>query len=683
MRTFAIVNCKTLIFYMVLGILTGMPSIVFGKGKKDSLILERIYAFNEAHHNIPDSIEDNAYVKYRFNVERRNPTLWLIPTMYVMAKDEREYIRESYNRLNYIDFNEHKMDIKSQVLSGTIRRNRRAMPTLRELIIPNVYDATLYNGHILSPFNRHNRRHYKFSQRVLADGTTRLEFHPKFYNTQFINGYAIVDSESGHIIRTVMNGEFDMISFRSEVYQSDEEWPLPTPKRSTMAATFNFLGNRISAVIDGYFNCEKAISDTIERVSDRQMMDTLRVVPLTETDKRIYAEYDERHRQPDTVVVDTTPQKTNLLKKIFWDTIGENLVTPISAESEHASFRISPLIDPLQLSWSDTRGFRYKINLRTRYTFSPHRYLTFNPRFGYNFKFREFYFTMPLRMTYNPKRNGYAEVVYGNGNRISNSQVAETINHQHGDSLNFEQTNIDKFKDYELRVFNNIMVFDWLDIETGFNYHNRVAINKDFMREYGMPTEYRSFAPMIGIKLRPWKSGPVVSIDWERSITGVLNSDIKYERWEFDGSWKLKLPGLRVINMRAGAGFYGHKKQNYFVDYVNFRDNNLPEGWEDEWSGNFELLRSRVYNESNYYLRANVSYDSPMMVGSWIPYLGKYIERERFYLGTAIVERSKPYFELGYSFTNRYISIGIFSGFKSTKYQEVGFDFEIELFRRW
>ena len=658
-----------------------MPSIVFGRGKKDSLILQRIYDYKESHVTMPDSIEDHVYAKFRFNVERRNPTLWLIPTMYVMAKDEREYIRESYNHITYLK--NHKIDLNQQVLSGTIRRNRRAMPTLKDLLVPDVYGEVLYDGRILSPFNRHNRRHYKYSQTRLNDGTTRLNFRPKFYNTQLLNGYAIVDSKSGHIIRSVLNGEFDMISFRTEVYQSDENWPLPTPKRCTTAATFKFFGNRITALLDGLFNCEKTLPDSITSyITDREMMDTLRMIPLSETDKRIYADYDLK-RQPDTVVVDTTPKKENLLKKIFWDTIGENLVTPIAAESDKAYFRLSPLIDPMQLSWSDRRGFRYKINLRSRYTFSPHRYLTFNPRFGYNFKFREFYFTMPLRMTYNPKRNGYAEIIYGNGNRISNGQVADFINHQHGDSLSFDVSDYDKFTDNHLRVFNNIMVFDWLDIESGFIYHHRKAINKDFMRQYDMPIVYRSFAPMIGVKVRPWQKGPVFSIDWERGITGVYNSDIKYERWEFDASWKYNLPGLRVLNMRMGSGFYGHKNKNYFVDYANFRDNNLPEGWEDEWSGNFELLRSRVYNESDYYYRANISYDSPMMIGSWVPYLGKYIERERFYLGTVVVEHSKPYVELGYSFTNRYISIGLFAGFKGTKYQEVGFDFSYELFRRW
>ena len=674
-------KCKKLIGIIVLGILTGMPSTVFGREKTDSLILQRIYDFKDAHQSMPDSVEDHAYVKMRFNVERRNPTLWLIPTMYVMAKDEREYIRETYNRITY--FNQYKIDIKSQVLSTTIQHNRRAMPTLKDLMVPNVYETVLYEGRILSPFNRHNRRHYKYSQSLEEDGTTRLNFRPKSYNTQLINGYAIVDTKSGHIIRTVMNGEFDMISFRTEIYQSDEEWPLPTPKRCSIAATFNFLGNRITAVIDGYFNCKKTIPDTLGSVADRQMMDSLRVIPLSETDKRIYAEYDLKH-QEDTVTIDTVPQKENLLKKIFWDTIGEHLVTPLAAETENASFRMSPLIDPLELSWSDTRGFRYRINLRSQYAFSQHRYLNFNPTFGYNFKFREFYFTMPLRMTYNPKRNGYAEVIYGNGNRISNGQVAEDIINHYGDTLHLNNTDVDKFSDNYLQVYNNIMVFDWLDIESGIVYHRRSAINKPIMQKYGMPTVYRSFAPMIALKISPWlNAGPLFSIDWERGITGVNRSNIKYERWEFDASWKYNLPGMRVLNMRAGAGFYGHREQNYFVDYANFHDNNLPGGWNDDWSGNFELLSGSVYNLSDYYIRANTSYDSPMLIASGIPYLGKFIEHERFYFGTAVIADSRPYFELGYSFTNRYVSLAMFAGFNGARFKQIGFDFSYEIFRRW
>ena len=662
-------------------ILTGMTISVAATNKKDSLVLDRIYEYQQTHTAAIDSIEDQVYAKFRFNVEKRNPVLWLIPSMYVMAKDPRQYIRESYSKV--LLKNAHDYDITNQVISSTIRRNRKAMPTLLDYMTPNIYDIALYEGHMLSPFNKTNRRYYRFVQKEQTDGTTRLEFRPKNYNTQLVNGYAIIDSKSGRIIRALLNGEFDMLRFRTEITQGEEGGRSVMPLKCTTAATFKFVGNRISALFDANYNCEKKVPDSIQCIKSRELMDQIRPIPLSETDKQIYEAYDLQQNK-DTTVQDTTPKKQRLWKKVFWDTIGDNLVTPISAESEDAYFKLSPIINPLYLSYSHSRGFRYKMNFRSRYTFSPHRYLTLNPTFGYSFKDHLFYFTAPLRMTYNPKRNGYTELVFGNGNRISNSSVMDVINKAHKDTINFDDTKMDLFKDQHLSLKNNIMLIDWLDIETGFIYHRREAFNKDLMREYNMPTEYRSFAPMIGLKFLPWLNrGPLFSLDYERGIKGVNKSDLEYERWEFDAQWKKKIPGLRVLNLRAGCGFYTNKKDNIFVDFANFRDENLPEGWDDDWSGNFQLLRSRVYNASDYYIRGNISYESPMLAATWIPYLGKYIEKERFYLSSVLLEHSRPYFELGYGFTNRYISVGAFASFQNTHFDRVGIEFEFELFRKW
>ena len=324
------------------------------------------------------------------------------------------------------------------------------------------------------------------------------------------------------------------------------------------------------------------------------------------------------------------------------------------------------------------------MNFRSRYTFSPNRYLTFNPTFGYGFKERLFYFTAPLRMTYNPKRNGYAELVWGNGNRVSSTNLMDVINAEHHDSINFENTDIDLFNDEHLSLKNNIMLFDCFDVEAGFIYHRRTAVNKGLMSQLGKPTEYRSFSPVIGLKLMPWLNrGPLFALNYERAIKGVNKSNLEYERWEFDAQWKKKIPGLRLLNLRAGWGIYTNRKDNLFVDFANFRDENLPEGWDDDWSGNFQLLGGRTYNESDYYLRGNISYESPMLVATWIPYLGKYIEKERFYISSVLLERSRPYFELGYGFTNRYISVGAFASFQNTHFDRIGVEVEFELFRRW
>ena len=665
----------------MLGILTSMPSSLFAWEKKDSLILFRIYDYPKYHLPYSDSIIDNVYAKFRFNVEKRNPTLWLIPTMYVLAKDERQYIRETYNKVLYT--NEHDFDIIGQVKAGTIRHNRKAMPTLRDLVYPKIYDVAIYDGHILSPFNRANKIFYKYHESPNEkDGTTRIDFKPKLYNTQLLNGYAIVETETGRILKSVLNGEFDMINFRTELNYSNKGGRFIIPWRTSTAATFNFVGNRISANLTSVHNCKSELPDSIQWAEGKATMDTLRPIPLTVEEEELYEKTEDYFPAP-PAPEDTITKKPNFFKKIFWDTIGETLVTPIRAETEQTYFKLSPIIDPLAIRYSDSKGFSYKMKLRFQYTFSPHRYLTFNPYFGYNFKIKQFFFDAPLRMIYNPKRNGYAELTIGNGNRISNSTVEELIKEEFGDTLDFTNMEMNKFKNTYIRAYNNIMLFDWLDIESGLVLHRRSAVNKQMMMKYNMPTVYTSFAPMIGIKILPWEKGPLFTTTWERGIKGIVSSNISYERWETDVQWKKRIPGLRVLNLRAGYGTYSLREQNYFVDFDNFQETNLPDGWDDDWTGDFQLLNGSEFNRSNYYIRANASYESPLMFATWLPYVGKYIEKERIYFNSVLLERSRPYYEFGYGFTNRYISVAGFASFKNSHFQHVGFKFDFEIFRRW
>ena len=135
--------------------------------------------------------------------------------------------------------------------------------------------------------------------------------------------------------------------------------------------------------------------------------------------------------------------------------------------------------------------------------------------------------------------------------------------------------------------------------------------------------------------------------------------------------------------MRIGTGFYTWKDSKaYFLNYENFQENNLYGGWNDDWSGEFELLRSDTYNTSDYYLRANVSYESPLLMLSWLPWLGHYMEMERIYCSVLDVQNIHPYVELGYGFTTRLISCGFFVS-NGRGNRSFGFKFGFELFRHW
>ena len=72
-----------------------------------------------------------------------------------------------------------------------------------------------------------------------------------------------------------------------------------------------------------------------------------------------------------------------------------------------------------------------------------------------------------------------------------------------------------------------------------------------------------------------------------------------------------------------------------------------------------------------------------MMALAHLPLFGRYIEAERIYLSALSIQHRRPYFELGYGFSNRYLSSGLFASFLNSEMQEIGFKVTLQLFSRW
>ena len=127
-------------------------------------------------------------------------------------------------------------------------------------------------------------------------------------------------------------------------------------------------------------------------------------------------------------------------------------------------------------------------------------------------------------------------------------------------------------------------------------------------------------------------------------------------RWAIPSS---PVPTSRLINAPWHRILYAKRgRSSYFLDYSNFRENTIPGGWNDGWSGEFELLNASWYNASNYYVRGNFTYETPLLAVSWLPLVGHYIEMERIYVSALSVKSLHPYLECGYGFTTRLFSVG-------------------------
>lgn len=658
-----------------------MPSFIFAKVTADSLVMDRLFSYKR---NLAPSISgftDDFYLKYSFRTVRRNPTLIFVPTMYSIARGNRNYIGENIGRISFKAIDDYRIDQKT--LKSTIPHNRKAMDVMMRFIIPNLYGISLFDKYMLSPFNYNNRIFYRYRISISDEGRACVNFTPKLNNTQLVKGFAIIDRYTGKIIHTRFSGEYDMVTFEVNAYMGDDDTPYALlPTRCDSKAVFKFMGNELRVRFYANFECKVPDIDSIDDKKAESIIDSVRPDPLERIEESIYREHIQENIAKDSAQATVVKRKNKMLKKT-WDIVDDYILSGQDASNDNASVTLSPLFNPLYLSYSHSHGLAYKMDIGARYIFAPDRYITFTPRLGYNFKIKKFYFNAPLHYTFDAKRNGWVELTWANGNRITNSSVLEIIQEENRDTIDFSSLNLDYFDDEMVSLSGNMQITKHLEMALGFVYHLRSAVNRHEMEQLGKPSEYRSFAPMVTLTFRPHPEGPTFTANYERGLTNILQSNIKYERWEFDASFKKVLHSLRKYNLRAGGGFYTNKSTDYFVDFANFHDNYIPGGWDDDWTGDFQLLNSQWYNASKYYFRTNVSYESPLLLVTWIPLIGKYIETERIYANFLQIEHTRPYTEIGYGLTNRYFSIGLFASFLNGSFNEFGSKFSFELFRRW
>ena len=658
-----------------------MPTISFSMEKTDS-IMEKVWSYRNQYTHKADNGHINTYLRYTLNTDRRNFSMFLIPTLHAFAKGDRQYISEIYGKIEIKGI--HNSTLKQQVISNTIPHNRQVSDAFTEYLTPNIYEMTIYDDKILSPFHRTNRIYYRYQVENDWTNYVCISFKPKWKSTQLIQGYAVVNAHTGRIINTMFDGEFNMLKFHVNVIEDNTNSVIPQKCEANL--TFKFLGNHISSHFLSTYNTPTTLPDSLRKVNDRERMDSIRTIQLREDELALYRQYDKRRWQKKMEAeakVDTVKEKKNTLESVLQN-IGDRLVSSSHANAGDVSFSLSPIINPQYLSYTHSRGVSYKIQLGARYNWNEKRYLTIQPQIGYNFGIRQLYHRTPIRMTYNPKRDGYAEIIIANGNRISNSSVLQVVKEKFGNDVEgYEHMELDYFTDNYIKAHNNVVAYDWLAFDAGLVYHVRRPKNVSGMLELDQPIVFRSFAPNLTLHISPWRKGPFFTMNYERSFKDIFASTLEYERFEFDVSHKFKLNRLRFINLKGGFGLYTNHRTTYFLDYANFRDENLPGGWEDDWTGNFQLLKSQWYNMSNYYARLNTSYESPLLFLSFLPWIGNSIEKERFYLSMLSIQHTHAYSEIGYSASTRFISIGAFASFLNTKFQDFGLKFTFELFRTW
>lgn len=609
--------------------------------------------------------EHNLYLKYHFDIEKRNPTMWLIPSLYTIARGDHNYFGEIYGTIRNDTLG--GTHINNLLKVSTIGSNSRTMPVMLDYINPKLYGKTIFADKILSPFHRSNRRLYRFRHGMNHNGTYTLYIRPKTRNPQLVWGSARIDASTGRIISCHLYGEYDMLKYEVDCVMNLAD---DTPARCMVTSKFSFLGNKITSRFDANYDFDaKELPDGTSKL---KMMEYVRPDSLTADEKALYAMKQEKsnaHRAADND--STAGRKSKPFQKKLWNIVNNYLIGSIGARGKNSMIRLSPIIDPTRLGYSNSKGVTYKISMSARTQLSDNGALLLTPQVGYSFKQNHIYVKAPLTWQIHDRHRQWVRIAYESGNRMSDARLSDTIKSRQ------------YFYDHNIAFDGNTNIGRCLSLNVGVVYHNRTAADKAQLEALGRTTAYKSFAPSVLLTIDPLHKWPVMTVSYERSIKGMIDSNTEYERWEGDISYNKILDAGRQYNLRVGAGVYTNHSTEYFVDFRHFHDTYLNDSWDDDWTGRFQLIDSRWYNASKYYLKANATYESPLLLAARIPPAGKYIETERLYLNLLRIQHTRLYSEIGYGFKTRFVTIGIFTGLLNGEVHEFGTKFNLELFRTW
>ena len=699
-------------------------------------ILQNIFEFSPFYSKIVDEYKADVYIKGRVKVHKSNKLVKYIPSMFRLEKGVNEYIIESLSEMQYTAPDIYNRKVKA--MTSTFPRNRGELTDLTDFLNMNIYSSSIMTDKLLSPLDRESSKFYTYllDSIVEVDNSRKYKISiiPKFKGTQLVNGYVWVSDEVWTIREVYFEGKFDMIEFKLRNIMGEDGYEEFLPVHLDMDINFRFMGNHLEMNADAWVKYQmvnfykggerrksqkkhshdltefyQLTCDSTTMITDPEKFEELRPIPLTVDEYFLYQIHRVRSGKVDWIFDNQVKEPEKKKATVFWGQLGDMLISSYNVNlAGLGSVRCSPLINPVMLDYSHSRGISYRQRFKFNKLFPNDRLLRIVPQVGFNFSKKELYVKGDMEFQYWPEKRGGIEVSAGNGNRIYSSVVLDKLKALPDSSFNFNEMELDYFKDVYLNVFHNLEPVNGLFIKAGVTMHWRHLMDKsrlmlkDFIEQAGggllhnldIRSEYNSFAPRVRIEWTPGmyyymngrrkmnvgSSMPTFIVDYERGFKGIFNSNDEHERVEFDVQQKIKLNQIRTLSYRAGFGLFTRMDNIYFVDFVNFKRSNIPEGWNDEIGGTFQLLDRQWYNSSRQYWRGHVTYESPFILlrplNRW---LGM-IQHERLYGGMLFMPHLNPYVELGYGIGTHIFDVGIFVSSMNGKFDTVGFKFTFELF---
>lgn len=353
---------------------------------------------------------------------------------------------------------------------------------------------------------------------------------------------------------------------------------------------------------------------------------------------------------------------------------------------EHSRLKLPAIITPSMVGWSRNKGFSLKTRIQWEYYGrQPHLQPLFEirPSIGYSFKQKQIYWEVPFLVRFLPQFDGSFYFNANGGAHMYSSRQADELRKklegiEKYDSLLhiIDHYGFHDYRDSQIKTDFSLSPLPGLRLSVGTRYHrrgmidwNKVAAATKLMRHFS------TIGPHVQVEWTPsqyyYREGkrriplyshyPTFRLNYERGFA-LGRGATHYERLETDAHYRLPLYAMRSLYFRVGGGVFTQRGKDCFLDYDYFKFSYMPDEWNDDLTGEFQLLNARWYNESRYYLRFTGTYESPMLLFSRMPYISRVVQKERVYLNLLTVRSLGFYSEVGYGISTHLLDLGAFVG---------------------
>lgn len=697
------------------------------KAHPEELIFSFVDSINTVLKNTNQISNDECslsiYLRHNMYTHRNGSIVRFIPRMPRLERGTNEYVTEAQLQLQLRPPGE--VDCKVVAFHSTARYLRPERFSAMGRFNFQIYQSKLFIDQLLNPFNRRNRKFYRYEYAFTHIGndtlatTVRVNIHRRFNNEELAYGYADVDVKTGAVTNFLLHFNYQLQNITINARMGKQGYDQLVPQRMRIVSDFKLLGNRVFETTDLFaqhsFMCPVRINhkkknrfdlttlcalriDTTQVNTSAEYFDSIRPMALRKAEEAQFKEhYNEvndtisRFALPtDLAQTGFTPRKTFFNKKNTQNILLSSHRFNLTSNG-NTSVKLPPLITPSMVQWSKTKGVSIKTNIH--FSFSPRRkaqqeLINFTPSIGYSFKQKQVYWNLPLLFHILPYYNGLLSFKAGGGSHYYNNHQANELRNQLKGHSNFDslQSVINRygFNDY-LDTYASTQLslspHPGLTLTFGGCFSRRVLINWNKLAADAQLQHYiSSIGPSVQLEWTPaqyyYRQGrrrlplysryPTFIVNYERGL-GLQGQSSQFEKVEGEVRYRLPLYALRTLYFRANAGVYTKRGKDCFIDYDFFRFNYLPHGWTDELTGEFQLLSARWYNESRYYIQCTSAYESPMMLLSRLPGISRVVQKERIYLNLLSVKALGLYAELGYGISTHLLDLGLFTGISHDK----------------